>query len=1202
MVKKKIVSGDFAPRKFLLFSGRTGTPSLGLGQVPSRSDSASFGPVPSTASPTQAPMAGIVDVPLNASDLPSKFISFESVYKGEKASYAMLIDFPLEFDPKKQYPIVIIPPALGTRMTQFAALALGLKATKEVITIRLAFPNSNDETSGDISALGIVPDHLIEHMSFILGDGKYKTFGLQSKLENAGQFLNCNNISFIAPSMSSMLVLEIAERYIHRIKSIVLLSPIPDLKKAIMAKYPEDRDLDQDIRGSLDVITSNWLLIVQIFGKNLGSVILGNFRPMIEEVSARLSRLKANIDTHLVSYMEQKIDPNRFFYSVVSIEKTIKAFIAGHWTMCLKYGLSDTHERLEKLSKVIPISIIYPENDELALHEDVRAMANNRGSCRHPIAIEVVRGSGHDWESLPRLKDALYIAMKHTLHNIRDEKVKTAPKDTGVPYLRTSQIGMKTMMENMAFAMRAYIDHMRKKSERLPDSTAKLFHRVLKRLITESNLDRIVQELLDTPGELNRFVNLNEKSEQILHAQFASDSIFQNMRGLNIMQVLGEDRIIASLNRVVSLSSKTQKLLIQEISNNPDIVLSLLSVNFVWGIDIGLLNSILEAIKASSIQYQQKIYENIDPLLLEEIGRRRALETIKASIAKPINPYIAALSQRGFDASKILVEINKLGRAFDTSNLPVLDKASYFLSDGSKNNPAAFALDPKSGLQITSGGTTGKPSIFIKSPSDLQSLKSAMRFMFGSIFGIERDSNKKKSAFVISLLTQGSWVGGRRLNDAMSGLNGVGSSSPGPDMSALKNFLSCTTFAEDEIILIGYPSFVANVARMLRESLPDFVRKHKISVVCGGDVLTERMRDSIARDLLIDLDNSSNIKNGSPQILTSFGSAETDIAQAIDGPELATIRRLASRIDLISKIKERISTELHEKVDLLKLDSINEFTEATLTGWDDKTQKLFYSALIYVLRSFETTSDKFLANTIATIDDRNSIAKKLSILLKARENLKNHFWQGNNKLSSIFQYDPTRLFVETIVVPGDNNDGTEQQIVVTSTDTTTGTVLVRYAMDNGRSIPYADIQTSLANTEYGHLMPSLKLPFLFIDGRPSGVSFGGENLDTSLFQDIILQNNSLQERFSGDVRVEKAPEGSDASCLVNICLRDGDQFSDTDIATLSEKTQNIIWEYFSNDYDLHNFIVKPFGDAAKPIVRIHRYREYPFHSSTKHSS
>ncbi|MFA5928128.1 MAG: hypothetical protein WC838_02350, partial [Candidatus Margulisiibacteriota bacterium] len=375
------------------------------------------------------------EVKMPVTELPSIFCKFKASYRGAEHEYCLLVDLPLNYNQGQAYPLVIIPPALGTRMTQFATIANGLKASGEVITVRIAFPNSNDETSGSMTDLEIVPDHLLTQVQYILGEGQWsKGSELQDMLKKKGVAIAKNKLCFITPSMSSMLVLQVANSYLGQIKSIVLLSPIPDLKKAIKAKYSKDRDLEQDIQNVLFLLNKNKSFLMTIFAKNLGSLLFVPISQILDTLQeAVVKEVLADVGNDpddLLPYMDEKINYKKFFASIVYLSEIIKyAVLPGFIRdklpgsgegLPLKYSLAETKQCLKGiLAKGIPVTMIYPEQDDLAEKGDVEDMLFS-GKTRDtdkpgPITMELVRESGHEWDKLYKFQQAAYLAIRDTL-------------------------------------------------------------------------------------------------------------------------------------------------------------------------------------------------------------------------------------------------------------------------------------------------------------------------------------------------------------------------------------------------------------------------------------------------------------------------------------------------------------------------------------------------------------------------------------------------------------------------------------------------------------------------------------------------------------------------------------------------------------------------------------------------------------------
>ncbi|MFH1428703.1 MAG: hypothetical protein ABIH39_03060 [Candidatus Margulisiibacteriota bacterium] len=1187
-------------------------------------------------------VVGDIHINMSLEDLQSRKYGFSYEYKGKQVTGALLVDLPKNYHKGKKYSVVIIPPALGTRMTQFAPFAAGLKAADESIVVRSAFPESNDETSGDIEDLEITSKHLEAQINYILGMGEWaKHGGLQSEI-GKDVLIDNQHIQFIAPSMSSMLVLETAEKYIDRIKGIVLLSPIPDLLTAILAKYPQGRKMTADIQKVMDLALKDSEIIKILTGnltklaKNQGNE--GLLDNVADQIQARLSIIVANENPETDTYMGQKINYMRFFASVIDVKTILKRAIPLMTTgksirsklfsllipyrvfesikstsiesmfrknaqyifpdnnIPLKYALAETLERLRVITNNgVPVTIIYPENDDMAEYEDIKKMG---GVNTEMVNVEKVRGAGHEWHDMYRLKKAIYLAMRHVLRIVRDNNIM-AKDQKSIPILSTAQMGMKSLVENIESAARITSAAAEKRADKHKlFNQQRFFQRTLRRMVKDEDIEKLVAELINNQGELTRFIELNSGSRTNEIISTISRE-FKSISGMRILDILGEERLISAVNKLVAKDMQTLEKIIREVKDNPEIILELVSGEFVWGVDMSLLRRIIATLKERAIHNQTIVFENIQPELLEEIGKRFAHETVQNILEKPVKPYIDTIKRAGMSPSAIISDIKTLGKKFRLDSLPLTDKENYFLALREQySNPKEFAVQSE-GQFITSGGSSGMPTVFAKSIADLKELKAAIRFSIG--YHLRVGLSDKKTSYVINMMTQGGWVAGRRLNDALSDITGIQSYSPGPDIKTIINYFQSVTLDDgSDIIIIAYPGFAETISEIINEQFPALVNKHRWSCICGGDLLTEQQRACIANNLGIDLtaSNKQEKKSNNGGVFTAYGSAETDISQAVDGDNLAVLRHLASKVDICTELIKHLSDTLKGRINDLSIGTISVFyPETALAEWTQEESQLFYNALNKPLQKLSALYDGFLLDDFSEKQITNiDLIEKFNKLLQAREGLKCQVFGGAGMLPAIFQYDPTRIFIENI-----EDEQQRSRIAITSNVPDTGAALIRYQMDLGSQVSYLDFYKKLNRTKYIGIMPKLKIPFLFINGRPDGISFGGENLDKSVFVDMILQNKILANTCSRDVKVEKAPEGSTSSCIVNICLKQDSNYDRELIPRLEEEIQTNIWQCFINDPDLKAFIVDQFGEAAKPIIKVFLYCEYPFHSKIKGS-
>ncbi len=247
------------------------------------------------------------------------------------------------------------------------------------------------------------------------------------------------------------------------------------------------------------------------------------------------------------------------------------------------------------------------------------------------------------------------------------------------------------------------------------------------------------------------------------------------------------------------------------------------------------------------------------------LGKLRAVMLYNYA-RKNVPAYKDYLSKQKFAGPKVSWSKANL------NDVPEMDKTSYIKQYRLEQKLLGGVL-PKTGVMLDeSSGSSGKPTSWARGAKERRMTRRIMQVAFQRYLG-------NKNAIVINTFSMGAWATGFNTSTCLLEIGRV--KSIGPDI--VKVVDSLLELGPDyEYVILGYPPFL----RLLTEQEIDW-KKYKISVIYGGEGLSESMREYL--------------KTYYVDVVGSYGASDLEINIAYESPFTTALRKA---IDKDEKLKQ----------------------------------------------------------------------------------------------------------------------------------------------------------------------------------------------------------------------------------------------------------------------------------------------------------
>lgn len=206
-------------------------------------------------------------------------------------------------------------------------------------------------------------------------------------------------------------------------------------------------------------------------------------------------------------------------------------------------------------------------------------------------------------------------------------------------------------------------------------------------------------------------------------------------------------------------------------------------------------------------------------------------------------------------------------------DVPITSKDNYI----KKNNLNSTLFNgklPKGGQVDTSTGTTGKPTVWVRSAEERELNRKIISRIRREIIG---------DAIFINAYALGSLSTGMTVHNALVDENLL--SSTGPDCTKVLEMIVALGNSEPgkKIVIAGYPSFMS---RLIDKAVEDGInlKDYDLAAIIGGESISEILRDRLTGV-------NPNSPGGFKKVISSYGASDLDLNIAFETDFSTALRK-----------------------------------------------------------------------------------------------------------------------------------------------------------------------------------------------------------------------------------------------------------------------------------------------------------------------
>ncbi|MBT3406132.1 phenylacetate--CoA ligase family protein [Candidatus Woesearchaeota archaeon] len=188
-------------------------------------------------------------------------------------------------------------------------------------------------------------------------------------------------------------------------------------------------------------------------------------------------------------------------------------------------------------------------------------------------------------------------------------------------------------------------------------------------------------------------------------------------------------------------------------------------------------------------------------------------------------------------------------------------------------------------------------------------------------------------------------------------------------------------------------------------------------------------------------------------------------------------------------------------------------------------------------------------------------------------------------LPTLFQYDPTKYFIET---------NKKDELIFTNCDLKAMMPLIRYNIHDVGGLLTNDKVNKILKEHGVSLKLELPTPFVFVVGRSDGtVNFIGQLIYPEYIHDVIFSNKQFLKQFSGVFRLQEVYDKNYNPFLqIDVQLKKKQRKS----KALEKKAHAAVMRYFtklSTDFPLNFSILQKKTGKSPLIINLYEFEKYP---------
>lgn len=493
-------------------------------------------------------------------------------------------------------------------------------------------------------------------------------------------------------------------------------------------------------------------------------------------------------------------------------------------------------------------------------------------------------------------------------------------------------------------------------------------------------------------------------------------------------------------------------------------------------------------------------------------------------------------------------------------DIPPTTKDNYIKFQQYDSDTHFHGKYPSHSKTDTSTGTTGKPTEWVRSKEELETVKKSLQLAAKIQFG------KRKISY-INAFALGPWATGLSTYELMRDTGSV--FATGPDKEKILDKLVNIFNYEKRQLELAVDAFLARHPRIAQDnkeamtSIIDAVLKtvHKNPDAKLSDVLNEAISKTKPPIQLIMRRYQSEIR----ALAVKLNKEKNQIIIAGYPPFLK---------DLIAYAEEKgHNFNDFSSIGIVGGQAISEAMRDQLTGHGFNQ--------IYSSYGASDLDINLGVETEYEITIRKAIEKNPGL---ARE-----LYGENKGLPMVFHYDPMNYHVES-----DNEDN----LLFTCTRSDRSSPRIRYDLgDKGRVYASSDVQALL--TKYGIFQkPKTNLPMMFVWGRDSTVVFNGANLAFTELERAVTVNENLEEVVLKKAFYTYEDENGAEQLEIWLELNDNVELPNED--ELPEHAYNLINNLAKLNQDFCYQLEKLDDGIKLPMVRFFKRHQSPISEAGGH--
>lgn len=398
-------------------------------------------------------------------------------------------------------------------------------------------------------------------------------------------------------------------------------------------------------------------------------------------------------------------------------------------------------------------------------------------------------------------------------------------------------------------------------------------------------------------------------------------------------------------------------------------------------------------------------------------------------------------------------------------DIPITTKANYIKIQQHDSDTHLQGQYPENGKTDTSTGTTGKPTHWVRSERELDTVKKSLELAAKIQF------SKRKLNYV-NAFALGPWATGLTTYELMRQTGSVFATGPDKE-KILDELLRISKYERHRLELAveqlqaRYPANIQEgekdlIINLVDKTLKELLKRRDLS-------LTEALNEQI---LMISVEQRAFINRYRSKIKT--------LAKILDREKSQTI--IAGYPPFLKDLATYIKNQGYELAEFSAIGVVG--GQAISEAMRDLLIKDGFNQ-IYSSYGASDLDINLGVETEYEMTVRKAIEKNPGL---ARE-----FYGANKGLPMIFHSDPWNYHSECLEANEDNPED-ENSLIFTATRNDRSSPRIRYGLgDKGRVYASSDVQALLA--KYGIFQkPKTNLPLLFVWGRESTVVFNGSNL------------------------------------------------------------------------------------------------------------